>query len=355
MAAKPNKLVMAAKAGRLERLRELISEGHPLDGAGSDGCTALLSAAANMSEACAIALVGAGAGLEKGHPKTGTNPLHHAIGRNLDALAEALIAAGADPRAVDRSGPGPVTALQWALMRGKDELAKMMVAGLSDPGKPDFLHRTPLCLAAETGCAETVKMLTALGVDPDKAHLVGQTPMSLAAISLAAASGSAECVEALALAGADPNIRGFNDLTPLHQATNAAAAALLVGAGARLEDKMGIQGMGTALHNAVLQDRPDVVEFLAMAGADPDATDREGATPLHYAARYGRADMCPVLVGAGADPERRNSRGETPADAATGGAKGFFAALSESEALRAATAAASKTGQAPAPARSRRL
>jgi ankyrin repeat protein len=48
------------------------------------------------------------------------------------------------------------------------------------------------------------------------------------------------------------------------------------------------------------------------AGADPDATDKERATPLHKAVRTRCAAAAEALLSLGADPRRKNDGGSTP-------------------------------------------
>ena len=51
---------------------------------------------------------------------------------------------------------------------------------------------------------------------------------------------------------------------------------------------------------------------LLKAGADPNATDRSGATPLFKAARNEDPAMAAVLLGAGVDVDAKDSEGDTP-------------------------------------------
>src|SRR6516164_3819291 len=54
------------------------------------------------------------------------------------------------------------------------------------------------------------------------------------------------------------------------------------------------------------------VACLIEAGADPNALDKNGATPLHRAVRTRCAVAVKVLLEGGADPRRKNKNGSTP-------------------------------------------
>ena len=67
----------------------------------------------------------------------------------------------------------------------------------------------------------------------------------------------------------------------------------------------------TALHWAVLQDRPEAIDLLLQAGADPVALNRNGISPLFLAVQNGSAPVVARLLDAGADPNTLSENGET--------------------------------------------
>lgn len=77
-------------------------------------------------------------------------------------------------------------------------------------------------------------------------------------------------------------------------------------------------GMGfTVLYNAAVGGNQDIIDYLLLAGADPDKPEiTHGNTTLHYAAANGLVAVTAALLNAGADPRIKNSSGYTPADVA---------------------------------------
>ncbi|CAE7790410.1 ankrd52, partial [Symbiodinium sp. KB8] len=55
------------------------------------------------------------------------------------------------------------------------------------------------------------------------------------------------------------------------------------------------------LHLAARDGRSECVDLLLQAGAEKDATDKDGLTPLDFAAGKGRAECVDLLLKAGAE------------------------------------------------------
>ena len=70
------------------------------------------------------------------------------------------------------------------------------------------------------------------------------------------------------------------------------------------------------LHSAAAGLHHEVCRVLIAAGADVNATQRNGFTPLHAAAQHGDDELVELLLSAGADPTARTDDGDTPADTA---------------------------------------
>lgn len=94
---------------------------------------------------------------------------------------------------------------------------------------------------------------------------------------------------------------------------------LLISFGANIDAK-GWHGR-TALHEATILARADLVKFLLSKGADVHAKDDEGNTPLHLIYEeplvFGQHGLVvQYLLAAGADTKVKNNNGYTPVDIA---------------------------------------
>ena len=201
----------------------------------------------------------AGANLKK-RTDNGFTPLHWAAGYNENpAVIEMLLAAGADPKATDKT--------------------------FLSRGRIPYLW-TPLHVAARNNeNPDVARVLLDADADPNRQSLHG-TPLHLAAVN----------------------------------AGSPAVLKVLIDAGADIESKS--KGFGKhqrPLHNAAeYNENLTVLKFLIDAGADLKATDKDRSTPLHYAAEHNKnPDVARVLIDAGADLAARNKKGFTPLDMAT--------------------------------------
>ena len=63
----------------------------------------------------------------------------------------------------------------------------------------------------------------------------------------------------------------------------------------------------TALHQAVFQNKLDIVNLLIDRGADPNIGDENVWTPLYWAVERRRIDMVKLLLNRGADPNKMSN------------------------------------------------
>ncbi|WP_341815607.1 MULTISPECIES: ankyrin repeat domain-containing protein [unclassified Wolbachia] len=137
---------------------------------------------------------------------------------------------------------------------------------------------------------------------------------------IAAEAGYANVLDALISSGSNISDKSGKGWTPV---LNLAAKhghletvkALLKIEGIKIDER---NELGfTPLHNAVLKDHKEIVEFLIQTGANVDAQHLYG-TPLHYAVSYCHKETVEVLLEKGANVNAVNTHGMTPLDYAKG-------------------------------------
>jgi ankyrin repeat protein len=226
----------------------------------------------------------------------GTTALDWAVRQDDLDLADRLIRAGADVKAVNRYG---VTALSLASLNGNAAMIGKLLAARADAKAANPEGETPLMTAARTGNVEAAKVLLDHGADLE----ARETWHGETALMLAVAESHAAMVRELVSRGADFNATStlvnwerqttaeprekwlpMGALTPLLFAARQGCvecAQILVDAGAKVNqaDPDGVSPMISAIING----HYDVAGYLLDKGADPNLTDKTGRTPLYAA------------------------------------------------------------------------
>ena len=122
-------LMVAALKGQAAICQVLLDRGAPLD---SEGWSPLHYAAAGNSLSVLKLLLTRGAAVDARAPN-GRTPLMMAVLHASEEVAEALLAAGADPRARDRADLGPADLARQA---GRDSYALRLDTAAARPPKP---------------------------------------------------------------------------------------------------------------------------------------------------------------------------------------------------------------------------
>ncbi|MCD0451918.1 ankyrin repeat domain-containing protein [Actinocorallia sp. API 0066] len=169
-------LVDAARAGKLDRVSELLAEGVPPDLPDSEGTTALYAAAVAGHGEAVRALLEAGA--DPNRASLGDSdglPLCGAACWGHDQTVAALLEGGAEP---DRTESFDWTPLKWAATGGHTAVVSLLLRHGADP---NVATRTPpLHLAAERGAVDVVRLLLGHGADPAATDAEGRTALDLA-------------------------------------------------------------------------------------------------------------------------------------------------------------------------------
>ena len=229
---------------------------------------------------------------------------------------------------VNARGTGDQPALMDAAAYGQLEMVRFLLAHGANPKLRDATNSTVLyqiCrqehwvnLAGVDFTAERqAAMITALidaGADPRAINRGNQTPLIVAVRYAASrADTNLAAVRVLLERGADPDVRDSSDeRTALYYAVmttrNRAIVALIL---ARKPD-LSIRFNGTPILNlAANTSDVETVKLLLDAGADVNATDKDGFTPLMGSAVRMNPDLVKLLLSRGADFRLKSSTGLT--------------------------------------------
>lgn len=317
----------AVEQGQLKVVKMLMDVGARVDvrpaGLPGLGRTPLLAAASTGQKAIAELLLANGADI-KARDKMGLGALHLAAEKGFLTVAELLIARGAEVNAVDNDGDTP---LHSAARSGQPEMESLLIKHGAEVNMRDDRGRTPLSLAAEKKHLEAVKILLAAKADPNIVDQNGRTPLSYAGVNL-------ELLRVLLAAKADPNLDTTKpSLIQAADGDNPAALALLVAQGASPEVRgdgdsltalrfalgtksavIGSDNSLTPLLITVLWSNTNGIAALLAAAADVNVQDRFGNSALHYVVRMGNPAVLQMLLEKGANPNVRNGQGLTPLD-----------------------------------------
>jgi ankyrin repeat protein len=259
---------------------------------------------------CAVAL----------HAAQVHTPVADAARMGDQALVRQLLGTGADVNTAQGDG---MTALHWAAANGDVGLAEMLVrAGANLKAVTRISATTPLLLAAENGHAAVVGALLDAGADAKAGDASGTT-----ALMLAAAAGQADALRALLRRGADVNAREtVMDRTALMFAAGrnrVEAIEVLAGAGASANATSRVVNLAELSQGGRAR-RPGAPGQPAPSRPQVPGLDRPfifnelvgstgGLSALHFAAREGYGDAVRALIAAGADVNQVSAGDKTSA------------------------------------------
>ncbi len=318
----------AEEASRKEGETRMIEEPEPLSYGelvgGHGGLTALLHAVREGHTETALALLAAGADIDRASAGDGTSPILMATINGHYDLAMLLLKRGADPNLASYAGTAPLFAAintNWApksrypqqhiyMQQGHTylEVMRKLLDSGADPNarlnrhlwfmsynfdllQIDVRGATPFWRAAYALDVEAMRLLVAYGADPSIPTSKGPSRRS---------RGGGDRPDPSGLA---PVPVGGPAVYPIHAASG-------VGYG---------QGYAGNAHRHVPDGWIPAVRYLVEElGADVNARDHEGYAPLHHAAARGDNELIRYLVSQGGDVMVVSRRGQTTVDMANG-------------------------------------
>lgn len=257
-------------ATSVEAAEALLEAGAHVDVADAEGWTPLDYALFGTAPSDAVAEWLAAKGQPVGLP--GAVALGNAV-----RVKELL---DADPSLLDAPGRDGRTPLHWAIARGRDEVATMLIERGARADVADGDGNTPLLLAVHGAKSGIVSVLLDKGADPGVAGQDERTPLLIAC-----QQSANDVVEMLLQKGADVKRPGPHGETVLHLAADGQDVELVAwliasGADANAKREDGDTPLLVAISYLHRPENVGVVEALLIAGADPNVTGSSQRTPL---------------------------------------------------------------------------
>ncbi|MCA7010493.1 ankyrin repeat domain-containing protein [Wolbachia endosymbiont of Tribolium confusum] len=322
-------LLINARGGNLDKVKDLIAQGANLETKDKDGkiplelaeqkgytdiVEILKQTQLNLDRELLIAIEKEDLGKVKDNIRRGANvnaqsrlgwiSVFWAIQKNNLSIVKLLVNNGADINAKDNESWMP---LHWAVQLGSLDVVKYLVERGANVNALTADGRTPLDLAAQKNRVNVIEFLKKAQLDLDKELLT------------AVQDGDLNKVEGLANQGAGLNTKGSNDWTLLHFAASSNKfdiVKFLLDKNANIKAK-DVYG-NTPLHVAAQYDsKLEIVEFLLDKNASGiNDVNNNGSTPLHVAIQGNKSSTVKFLLNKGASIQVKDKDGKTPLDLA---------------------------------------
>ncbi|MEI6519773.1 MAG: ankyrin repeat domain-containing protein [bacterium] len=277
-------------------------------------------------------ILGADKQLLNAENKSGETPLFSAITDENKDAALALIAAGADVNKI--CGKTPI--IDAAIAKAEKNTASMDVLKAIVDKKPDMTvlndkNQKPISITRKT---DIIMLLASNGADVNAVDLNGRTPLFFVVINAGRDDEKAAAknnIESLLKIHANVNVKDSYGNTPLSYAPNVIVAKLLI-ENTDEKNRADINVLNkrdeSLLYKVVADNRKDLVEYYIAKNLSVKQANNAGDSPLHRAASIvdpisferdldhpnppAPHEIATMLIAAGADVNAKNNNGETP-------------------------------------------
>ncbi|RFU79266.1 pfs, nacht and ankyrin domain [Trichoderma arundinaceum] len=235
-----------------------------------------------------------------------------AIERKHDTIVRLLIDSGVD---VHAKGKDSRTALLMAAEIGSDTIVRLLVANGADVNAKDKNAKTALLIAVERGRDTTARLLIEEGADINTRNNKGQTALLFITEQRQITRKRRAIAQLLIEKGAETSIRDLYGSTVLLYAIENShfdIISLLIETGAYVDykDESG-QTLLFIMQRFVEPEGKLIFQRLIDKGADVNVKNNSGNTALCEAVVHKREDMIKLLIENSADPNIQNHNGQT--------------------------------------------
>jgi ankyrin repeat protein len=269
-------LAFAIQSGNKKMIGYLLTCEHiDINHPGTDGTTALHTAAAKGDLASLSLLLAAGADPDTVDHQRST-PLISAAAYGHADVVQALLARLKKSVQLNRQDQRGCTALTYAAVAGDAIIARLLLNHGADPRLASRENKPPLIYAIERGHPEVVLALVEYGVNPRKKTASGATPLTCAVTE-----GHVELTKKLLSLGITFPSDWADPVAIAADSGHAAIVALLHQHRYPIDDASAFGK--TPLMKASNQGDTETVNLLISLGADMDKADNDGSTALDIA------------------------------------------------------------------------